>query len=132
MRCITIPALADSSSTPLWDAEKLYVNGALVEELVIPDGVTQIGQYAFYDCVPLLRVTIPASVTSIGACAFYNTYRLTTVQYAGTCAQWETIEKTYSWDSYMGGYEGSYKVICSDGALVKEGTKVYRQLIPNN
>ncbi|MBQ9735650.1 MAG: leucine-rich repeat protein [Clostridia bacterium] len=122
-------AFADSSSTPLWDAEKLYVNGSLVEHLVIPDGVTSIGPYAFYSLKSLASVTIPATVTSIGVYAFYNAYSLATVHYAGTCAQWEAIEKTYSWDSYMGAYEGSYKVICSDGTLVKEGTKVYRQLI---
>lgn len=34
--------------------------------LQIPDGLTTIGDYAFYDCDKLTSVTLPASVTSIG------------------------------------------------------------------
>ncbi len=38
----------------------------------IPNSVTSIGSYAFYDCGKLTSVTIPDSVTSIGEGAFYN------------------------------------------------------------
>ena len=38
--------------------------------VVIPDGVTSIGRWAFSDCSVLIRVTIPGSVTSIGDWAF--------------------------------------------------------------
>ena len=49
----------------------LYIDGKKVEgDLVIPDGVTSIGDYAFYDCSGLTSVTIPDSVTSIGRNAF--------------------------------------------------------------
>lgn len=34
-------------------------------EVVIPDGVTGIGSYAFYDRNDLISVTIPEGVTSI-------------------------------------------------------------------
>ena len=40
----------------------------------IPDGVTAIGMYAFYNCKNLTSVTIPNSVTSIGSFAFYQCY----------------------------------------------------------
>ncbi len=43
-----------------------------ITDLVIADGVTSIGSYAFYDCVNLVNVTIPASVEKIGAHAFGN------------------------------------------------------------
>ena len=36
----------------------------------IPDGVTDIGEYAFFDCRSLTSVTIPASVKSIGRKVF--------------------------------------------------------------
>ena len=40
--------------------------------ITIPNSVTTIGQYAFYDCTGLTSVTIPKSVNSIGAKAFNN------------------------------------------------------------
>ena len=55
----------------------LYIGGNKVEgELIIPDSVTSIGDYAFSGCAGLTSVTIPDSVTSIGDGAFYNCYRL--------------------------------------------------------
>ncbi|MDE6068769.1 MAG: leucine-rich repeat protein, partial [Treponemataceae bacterium] len=47
--------------------------------LVIPDGVTKIGQYAFSSCKGLTGVTIPDSVTSIGYNAFGSCTGLTKV-----------------------------------------------------
>lgn len=41
-----------------------------VTEVVIPHGVTSIGNCAFGDCADVTNVTIPHSVTSIGAWAF--------------------------------------------------------------
>ena len=51
-------------------------NGVLVKytgaggDVVIPDGVTGIGDHAFSQCKSLTSVTIPDGVTSIGDCAF--------------------------------------------------------------
>ena len=45
----------------------------------IPNSVTSIGQYAFRDCTGLTSVTIPASVTTIGSWAFENCTGLTSV-----------------------------------------------------
>ena len=39
-------------------------------DIVIPKGVTSIGDDAFYDCDSITSVSIPKSVTSIGECAF--------------------------------------------------------------
>ena len=59
-----------SDSNPLYHAHDLYLNGELVTDLVIPDGVTSIGDVAFCNCSSLTSVTIPDSVTSIGNSAF--------------------------------------------------------------
>ena len=61
-----------TSANPLYYAKKLYLNGNLVTDLIIPDGVTIISDYAFYGCTSLANITIPASVTSIGDKAFYG------------------------------------------------------------
>ncbi|MBQ8045041.1 MAG: leucine-rich repeat domain-containing protein, partial [Bacteroidales bacterium] len=47
--------------------------------VTIPNSVTSIGDFAFYNCSGLTSVTIPNSVTSIGACAFESCRGLTSV-----------------------------------------------------
>ena len=47
--------------------------------VTIPDSVTSIGDYAFYNCSGLTSVTIPDSVTSIGYSAFSGCRGLTSV-----------------------------------------------------
>ena len=49
----------------------------------IPNGVTKIGDEAFYQCNRLRSVTIPASVTSIGDDAFLYCYVMTVVYCKG-------------------------------------------------
>ena len=66
-------------SNSLCCAYNLYLNGELVTELVIPKGVTSIGNYAFHNCSSLTAVTIPESVTDIGESAFKNCYNLASI-----------------------------------------------------
>ena len=65
--------------TGLCTSHDLYLNGDLVTDLVIPDGVTSIGDSAFEGCTGLTSVTIPNGVTSIGDSAFYGCTSLTSV-----------------------------------------------------
>ncbi|MBR3685104.1 MAG: leucine-rich repeat domain-containing protein [Clostridia bacterium] len=66
-------------SNPLYSAKNLYLNGALVTDLVIPNTVTKINNFAFDNCNSLTSIIIPDSVTSIGKSAFYNCSSLTSV-----------------------------------------------------
>ena len=50
-----------------------------VKQVVIADGVTTIGDYAFSACYFLTSITIPNSVTSIGTDAFYACSSLTSI-----------------------------------------------------
>jgi hypothetical protein len=54
-----------------------------IKKVIIKDGVTTVGNYAFYNCSGLTSVTIPDSVTSIGQYAFYNCSSLTSVYFQG-------------------------------------------------
>ena len=71
----------DAEANPLRYAHNLYLNGELVTELVIPNSVTSIGDYALEGCSGLASIEIPASVTSIGAGAFYNCGGLTRITF---------------------------------------------------
>ena len=53
-------------------AKHLCVNSKEVKELVIPNGVTEIGSYTFSGCTSLSSITIPDSVTEIGEGAFQS------------------------------------------------------------
>ena len=62
-----------------------------IKRVVMQQGVTSIGDLAFWDCSGLTSVTIPDGVTSIGGKAFYYCDSLTDVYYAGTAADWAKI-----------------------------------------
>ena len=56
-----------------------YSKRATIKNVIIENGVTNIGNYAFYNCSNLTSVTIPESVTSIGNYAFYSCSSLTAI-----------------------------------------------------
>lgn len=76
---------ASGSSAP-W-----YGFADIIQEVVIEEGVTDLGDYSFAQCNNLLRVTIPETVTAIGEDAFSGCEALTDVYYAGSQEQWESI-----------------------------------------
>lgn len=69
----------DSYANPLYYAHDLYLNGEKIVNLVIPDSVTSIGNYAFSGCTGLTSITIPDSVTSIGYGTFSGCTGLTSI-----------------------------------------------------
>ena len=71
---------------PWWNNYRPYI-----QSIVVEDGITRIGNYAFYSCsAALTSVTIPTSVTSIGTHAFDGCTKLNLdgAYYAGTVNQW--------------------------------------------
>ena len=67
--------------TPLYykNEIKLYLNGELLTDLVIPDGITSISGLAFYNCAYIRSLVIPSSVTTIGTWAFHGCSSLSSV-----------------------------------------------------
>ena len=55
-----------------------------IQNVSIPEGVTSIGNYAFYLCHNLSSITIPNSVTSIGNYAFYDCESLNLISLGNT------------------------------------------------
>lgn len=55
-------------------------NYPTVTKVVIPNGVTQIGAYTFYQCTQIKEVVIPPSVTVINTQAFYKCSNLAKVK----------------------------------------------------
>ena len=55
-----------------------------VNKVVIENGITSIGAYAFYDCSSLTSIEIPEGVTSIGEGAFYDCSSMTSITIPGS------------------------------------------------
>ena len=116
-----------SSANPLYNGAELYLNGELVTALEIPEGVTSIGEWAFYNFDSLTSITISNSVTNIGGYAFYGCDSLESITVeqgnpiyhsAGNCII-ETKSKTL-----IVGCKNS--VIPADGSVTSIGDYAFR------
>ncbi|MBR4035010.1 MAG: leucine-rich repeat protein, partial [Clostridia bacterium] len=69
----------NAAANPLCYGQNLYLNGIPVVDVVIPNGVSKIGSYAFYNCRSLLSIDLPNTVTEIGDGAFYVCLNIKTI-----------------------------------------------------
>ena len=60
--------------------DRAFLNCTSLESIEIPDSVTSIGSNAFYGCSSLTSIEIPDSVTSIGSNAFSGCSSLTSIE----------------------------------------------------
>ena len=93
-----------------------YPVGKTDKSYNIPNGVTSIGNYAFYGCSSLTSVTIPNSVTDIGIGAFLDCTNLTSI----------TIPNSVTW---IGGYAfsdcSSLKSITIPNSVTEIGSSAF-------
>ena len=66
-------------ANPMSYSNNFYINDQEIKDLVIPNTVNTIRNYAFYGCSALTSITIPNSVTSIGSSAFDRCSSLSSV-----------------------------------------------------
>lgn len=57
--------------SPLQNGGNIYVNGELLTEFTVPDGIDEIPRYAFYNCLSLTKIVIPNHVKEVNS-AFYG------------------------------------------------------------
>lgn len=67
------------TSNPLYYSHHLYLNEKEIKHLVIPDGVTNIGDYAFINGTSFIDLTLPSTLESIGNNSFESCKRLTDI-----------------------------------------------------
>lgn len=82
---------ANPTANPLYHCNFFVVNGNKINNLIIPQWVSHIGDYAFYNYSVMASVEIPASVKSIGKDAFYGCDALSKV-YVEDIAAWCNID----------------------------------------
>ena len=111
----------NTSANPLNYAEKLKLNGSEIKDLVIPNDITEIKNYAFEGCTGLTSVTIPNSVTSIGDYAFYDCDGLTEVNISDLSAWCKIVFEDY--DSSPSYYAKKLKL---------NGSEIKDLVIPND
>ena len=70
---------SSSSTSTYYQYTPWYVSEEKCTEIIIEDGVKNVGDYAFFRCSGLTSVIIPDSVTTIGNDAFYECESLTSV-----------------------------------------------------
>ena len=94
------------------NSNKLYLNGELVTDLVIPDTVTEIQDYAFVGCSSLRSVVIPHSVTRMNSGVFNgcNNLESMTIPFVGIAPNSEEVYGyhdpfgyIFGTDAYTGG-----------------------------
>ena len=70
VECLCGIKYGNLNARPQPQSGRLYVNGKEVTELVVPEGVTSIGRFAFYDCPYIITLSLPSTLREIGSLAF--------------------------------------------------------------
>lgn len=90
--------------------------GYSCKEIVIPDSVTVIGEFALCNTSNLKTITLPAGLNDIGENGFQES-GIETIYFKGTKEQWEKVRKDQPWGTYCGHpcMDFEITVHCSDG-----------------
>ncbi len=100
LRRINIPSLenwisiqyADAASAPFYSSREghLYISGTEIKVAVLPQSITDLGQYTFYYCTGIEELTLPSGLANVHSNAFYGCKSLKKANIA-TLASWMGI-----------------------------------------
>lgn len=90
-----------------------------VTEIIITDGVTRIGDYYFYNCKNVKKITIPDSVIEIGVEAFSDS-NIIDIYFGGSISEWLDIDFSSN---------GSNPMYSATGTLYVNGSVVSGDIV---
>ena len=134
-----LTALQIPSSVDTID-EKAFTNQSMTT-VTLPKTLTTLGTYLFQDspllqtvrvecaeipafcfvnCHKLQQLTLSQNVRKIGSHMINYCYKLDTITYEGSLAEWAKVEKSLNWDGNSGSTNPGYlnKLVCVDGEMV--------------
>ena len=76
----------------MWDGQPWQAYAQQIRRVILPDGLTRIGENAFEGSSALARVWIPASVEQVREDAFSGCLALERVGYGGSREAWPTVQ----------------------------------------
>lgn len=115
MNCTSLKSIKLPASLELVNPS-VFGGCTALEEIVVPDFVTEIYIMAFYQCTNLKSVTLGCRVEKIWADVFRDCENLTEINFAGTMARWNAIEKDDEWN-----FGSVIEVVhCTDGDVAIE------------
>lgn len=97
-------------TTPTSGYYVLTNNYPTTTKVVLPNGITRVGNAALEACTSLTSIVIPDSVTSFGQCSFMMCANVNNIYYTGSEEQWVSITKDGNWDAGLGYQVNGYTV----------------------
>ncbi len=112
VRCINLESVEIPEGAILI-GERAFEGCIRLSEVYLPDSMATVRDGAFSHCTSLARIRLPHALHKLES-IFYDCERLTDIDYAGTRAEWEALEKESRWDE---GLE-DYTIHCTDGDII--------------
>ena len=100
---IDIPAVHNEK--PVTEVYGFIFEGAnWLQEVIIPEGITDITLYVYAECSNLTSLKLPHSISSITLWLFEKSHNLQTIYYVGSGIEWSRVDilyySIYGWNYY--------------------------------